>query len=53
MHVGHQPFFVGIYGRKILLTKNVLTFTYRIAASREDPFNPVFEERHQSLVVDI
>lgn len=53
IHVGHEPFFVGIYARKIILKGNLFEFYYRIATNRGDPFNPIFEERCQSLVVDV
>lgn len=52
IHVGHDPFLVGIYARKITLDGNVLGFWYKIATNRDDPLNPVLEDRHQSLQVD-
>jgi hypothetical protein len=53
IHVGHEPFYVGIRAHKITLKGNVLEFWYKIAANVEDPHNPKFEDRCQSLVVDV
>lgn len=52
IHVGHDPFLVGLYAHKITLDGNVLGFQYKIATNRDDPFNPVFEDRFQSLQVE-
>ena len=53
IHVGYEPFYVGIYAHKITLKGNVLEFWYRIMANVENPLNPKFEDRCQSLVVDV
>ena len=53
IHVGHEPFFVAIYARKIEIKEDVLFFYYRVAVNRDDPFNPVFEERCQSLPIGV
>ncbi|KRG71290.1 hypothetical protein ABB27_03285 [Stenotrophomonas terrae] len=52
IHVGHNPFFVGIRALDLRLTDNVLEFTYKIATDTSDPFHPVYEPRSQSIVVD-
>lgn len=49
--VGHEPFYVAIYARKIVIRDNLLVFRYRIATNRDDPFEPRFEQRCQSLSV--
>lgn len=51
MSIGHGPFYFAIYARKIVCEGNCLTFYYKIAANRDDPLNPVFEERAQSLPI--
>lgn len=52
VHLGNNPFFVGIRAIDIRLAENVLEFTYRIATDTSDPFQPIYEKRIQSIVVD-
>lgn len=51
-HCGHDPVLVCIHANKIILRGNELEFLYRIAANRNDPMNPIFEARHQTIIVD-
>lgn len=52
IHLGHNPFFVGIRSFDIRLRGTVLEFTYKIATDTSDPFRPVYARRSQSIVVD-
>lgn len=52
IHLGHNPFFIGVRALDLRLTDNVLVFTYKIAIDTSDPFHPVYEPRSQSIVVD-
>lgn len=52
VHLGHNPFFVGIRAIDIRLAENALEFTYRIATDTSNPFQPIYEKRIQSIVVD-
>lgn len=52
IHVGDEPVYVAIYAHKIVLRENIVKFHYRIAVNRGDPFNPVFEQRYQSITAD-
>ena len=51
-HCGHEPFFVAVPARKIILRGSLLEFHYQIAVNRDDPMNPVFEARHQIILVE-
>jgi hypothetical protein len=52
MHCGHDPGFVGIYARKILLKGDVLEYEYRIVAVTDHPRHLVFETKRQTLTVN-
>ena len=52
IHLGHNPFFVGIRALDLRLKDNILEFSYKIATDTSDPFNPVYGPRSQSIVVD-
>lgn len=52
IHLGHNPFYVGIRALDLRLEDSVLTFTYKIAVDTSDPFRPVYEPRSQSIAVD-
>jgi hypothetical protein len=52
MHCGHDPGFIGIYARKILLMGDVLEYEYRIVAVTDNPRQLVFETKRQSLRVN-
>lgn len=49
--VGFGPWYFAVYAREIVLEKNQLSFYYRIAVNRADPYRPVFEERRQTIDV--
>ena len=50
IHFGHEPFFVAVPARKIILRGDQLEFHYQIAVNRDDdPMNPIFESRQQAL----
>ena len=55
MHVGHNPWLMGIYADKIELSGNSLTFTYKILVNPDElPLQkPRFENRQQTLPVDV
>jgi len=53
MHCGHEPFFICVFANKIVLRENNLEFHYRIAVNRDDPMNPIFEARSQTITVDV
>ncbi len=53
MHIGHDPWLVGLYAEKISLRGNILEFSYRILVNSDNPLRPIFEERSQSLEVDV
>lgn len=52
IHCGDDPIIVAIPAHTISLKDGVLTFKYRIATDRSDPFNPGFEDRAESLTVE-
>ena len=52
IHLGHDPFFAGIYSRCITVVGKTLEFHYRIAVDISDPFNLVYADRSQSVTVD-
>lgn len=52
IHLGHNPFFVGIRALDIELVANRLVFTYKIATDTSDPYRPIYEPRSQSITVD-
>ena len=51
LHIGHDPFLVGIYAHKIALNGNSLDFTFRILVSVDQNLVPTFEDRQQSITV--
>jgi hypothetical protein len=53
MRCGHDPCFLGIYARKILLTGNILEYEYKIVEVAGDPRHVVFQIRRQSLTVNV
>jgi hypothetical protein len=48
---GHDPCFLGIYARKILLTGNVLEYEYKSVEVAAETRHLVYETKHQSLTV--
>jgi len=53
MQCGHDPCFLAIYARKILLAGNILEYEYQIVELADDPRHIVFQIKHQSLTVNI
>jgi hypothetical protein len=53
MRCGHDPCFLGIYAREILLTGNILEYEYKIVEVADDPRHIVFQIKRQSLTVNI
>jgi len=53
MHCGHEPSFTCIFAQKIILHENSLEFHYRIDINHDDPSNPTFQTRHQSIAIEI
>ena len=51
MHIGDDPYLVGLYAHEIMLDGSNLTFSYRILTNVNEKLVPTFEERQQSLVV--
>lgn len=52
LHIGHDPWLVGIYANRVLLKGDAIEFTYRILTNSDDPLNPRLEDRTQSLLVE-
>jgi hypothetical protein len=52
IHCGDDPIIIAIPAKEIYLQHGTLTFSYRIAVDRSDPFNPKFEDRIQTVVVE-
>ena len=52
IHYGHEPYFVCIPARKIILHEGMLELHYRIAINRDDPMNPIFEPRNQTIPLE-
>jgi hypothetical protein len=53
MRCGHDPCFLGIYARKILLTGNILEYEYKIVEVSDDPRHIVFQLKRQFLAVNV
>ena len=53
MRCGHDPCFLGIYAREILLTGNILEYKYKIVEVEDDPRHIVFQIKRQSLTVNV
>jgi hypothetical protein len=53
MRCGHDPCFLGIYARKILLTGNLLEYEYKIVETADDAEHIVFRIKRQSLTVNV
>jgi hypothetical protein len=53
MRCGHDPCFLGIYARKILLTANILEYEYKIVEFADDPRHIVFQIKRQSLTLNV
>jgi hypothetical protein len=53
MRCGHDPCFLGIYARKILLTGNLLEYEFNIVEVADEPRHLVFQTKRQSLTVNI
>lgn len=51
VHLGHNPFFIGIRAIDLRLAGDILEFTYMIAVETAEPFRPKYEERSQSIIV--
>ena len=51
IHCGDGPWIHAIPARSISFRNGVLSFTYKIAADKSDPFNPIFEDRTQTLSI--
>jgi hypothetical protein len=53
MRCGHDPCFLAIYARKILLTENTLEYEYKIVEIADDPRHLVFRIKRESLTVKV
>lgn len=53
MRCGHDPCFLAIYARKILLTENTLEYEYKIVEIADDPRQLVFRIKRESLAVKV
>jgi hypothetical protein len=53
MRCGHDPYFFGVYARKILLTGDILEYEHKIVEAAEDPRHIVFQIKRQSLRVNV
>jgi hypothetical protein len=53
MRCGHDPCFLGIYARKILLTGNILEYEYKIVEVSDDPRHILFQIKRHFLTVNI
>lgn len=54
LYIGHDPTLFGIRAHKILLKGETLEFRYKILSNPQaDPLRAIFEERSQSLLVDV
>jgi hypothetical protein len=55
MHIGDDPFLVGIYAHRIWLSDSVLTLNYKILINPGSHLTerPVFADRQKSLCIDI
>jgi hypothetical protein len=52
VHCGHEPLFLAVFARDILLKGNSLEYEYRVVVSAESPPHVLLEIRRQSLTID-
>jgi len=53
MRCGHDPYFFGIYARKILLAGNTLEYEYKIVEVADDSRHLEFQIKRESLTVKV
>ena len=52
IHVGHDPFLIGVHSHSIDVVGNQLHFKYRVLDGDPEKYPPTFKESDQSLIVD-
>ncbi|MGA2023345.1 MAG: hypothetical protein ABSH23_01155 [Steroidobacteraceae bacterium] len=53
MRCGHDPCFIGIYARRIVLMGDILEIEYKVVEVADNPRHLTFQTKRQSLTVNV